>query len=384
MRRGRVKVVKSVCGDKAVGNIFNQMLGADVPKLDIIYPKLVRVREAVAQLVQLFTSLVESPFMRLTVEFAKQKGEIESFLARVISMMQVYDAKINEDLNSVDDETHKMVAAQYAGLKKSDIVNAFIVMCDKLVPYKKQLVAGDEKFITSMPGAEWFPLPFCCLNVKYVFAVATEGTRKYFVTLLCKAYQISYSIWSDITSPDIEIGVFIEMLMNNVESIQKIPELSRCGKAFAKIRASVRILETNHGEYYRDFIRTKDNTIMIQHFILDVSKSSEVDAETTMQFNKIINFYKKQQATNKDPRAQKLFQVINDSFKEMSRGTENLTQIRSEDSESDEEEEEEADEEPEIVDHDLMRARIASQHKSVDQLVAEINAVEGPQRRKRK
>ena len=63
--------------------------------------------------------------------------------------------------------------------------------------------------------------------------------------------------------------------MRNIDEIQKQPELHRCKDAFKKIKESVMMLKTNFNEYYRDFVDTSDNTIIMQHFIVDVSKSTE-------------------------------------------------------------------------------------------------------------
>jgi aspartate oxidase len=70
---------------------------------------------------------------------------------------------------------------------------------------------------------------------------------------------------------------------------------------------------------------------MMQHFIIDVSKETEADPVVTSQFRTIIAYYQKiarDQISN--PKIKMLFDKVNESFKELERGTENLSNLQKE------------------------------------------------------
>ncbi len=114
--------------------------------------------------------------------------------------------------------------------------------------------------------------------------------------------------------------------MRNIDKIQKHPDLNRCGKAFSQIKKSVKLLKDNFNGYYREFVGSKNSTIMMEHFILDVSKSTNSDPVLMSQFKKIIMFYRKiardGQANN--PKAKMFFDKVDESLKNLEKQTQNI------------------------------------------------------------
>ena len=86
------------------------------------------------------------------------------------------------------------------------------------------------------------------------------------------------------------------------------------------------MLRERFNGYYRDFIDTQDSSIIMQHFILDVSKTGTASAKVTGQFRTIISFYKKvaAQKGDADPRMKSLFERLSASFKHTDADTLNL------------------------------------------------------------
>ncbi len=153
-----------------------------------------------------------------------------------------------------------------------------------------------------------------------------DNTVRFFMITVHKVYHLTRKIWDVISSPDIDVNQFVDVIMTNIEYIQKRPELSRCKKAFAKIRASVNLLKDRFGSYYRDFIRTKESTIIFEHFILDVSNTTNVDPQEVAQFRIIIDYYRKiaQQQSN-NPKIKAMFEKVEATFKEMEANAPNLS-----------------------------------------------------------
>jgi len=339
MQRGKAKKMKIPIGsgDEGLAEMFNQMMGTGTVNMTIAYPRYKRIKTICDQLVKLFGLMAESPFMRAYAEFKTEKTQIETFCKNTQAAMdELFSVDFSDyewNLTLVDEELRKKFMIVYENMKKSDVINTFVMMCDRLVPYKRNFENLDKlnhKFITVMPGTDWSPFPFTMLNLKYICALDNIGgsTIMFFMTVLNKSYELSRQLYEEVQSPDIDIDQFVDFIMKSIDDIQKRPELSRCREAFQKIKESVVLLKDRFGSYYRDFISTKDNTIIMQHFILDVSKNTDASAKVTTQFRKIINFYRKMaQEKITDPKIKMLFDRVNDSFKEMERGTENLVNI---------------------------------------------------------
>lgn len=339
MSKVKVKKIKVPIGadDGDLAEMFNQMLGTGSVNINIAYPRYKRIHGLCSQLVKLFRLLAESPFMRLHTEFAHQRAQIETFCAEsqlsIDKMFRVDFAEYEWNLSLVEEEQKKNFTEVYEEMKKSELVNVLIIMCDRLVPYKKNYTDLDKlshKFISAMAGAEWTPFPFSSLNLKYIFSLGGIGTNtiEFFMVILHKSYIMSHQLYEELQTPDIDIDQFVDFIMKNIDEIQKRPELSRCRDAFRKIKESVVLLKSNFNGYYRDFISTKDSTIIMQHFILDVSNKTEADARVTHQFRTIIAYYRKIAQDNiTNPQIKMLFDKVNESFQALERGTENMVNI---------------------------------------------------------
>lgn len=128
-------------------------------------------------------------------------------------------------------------------------------------------------------------------------------------------YNTCFDVYQIITSPDIDISKFSDLIVESIKQAKKM--IPRANKAFRKIEESVELLKDNFQNYYKDFVTTKNPTIIIENFILDVSKenSGDVDLELARQFKKIVMFYqKKSQGKIKDPKVNKLFEMLNKNF----------------------------------------------------------------------
>lgn len=346
----KIKKVKIPIGvkDEGISEMFNKMLGAGGVNLTVSYPKYVKIKELCNNMIKLITMLADSPYMRTSEVFKVQRDEMLRFCddAR-IKITEIFCMDLSEfewNLETVDEEIKKQFGNIYEAAKKCTVVHLFILTCDRLVSNKQNfndLSKLNSKFITCMPGAEWCPFPpaITTLNLKSVFAQPdiTENNIRLFMTVLYKAFEITHAIWQETVSPDVDVEQFVEVIMNNMTEIQKrAPELARCKKAFKKIADSVSLLKNNFTEYYRDFAETKDSTIMMQNFIIDVSKQTNSDPEVMREFRDIIKYYRKLAGQQKQtPQMKMLFDKINESFKQLEKGTTNLVHIKNSDAPTD-------------------------------------------------
>jgi hypothetical protein len=196
-----------------------------------------------------------------------------------------------------------------------------LITCKKLIQYQKELENIDnlsDKFIINAPGVSLQLFSFTNLNFKYLFMhpVMNENNKKYVLIVLNMIYIKTYDIYNLVTSPDIDIDKFSDIIIESIQQAKK--SIPRCDKAFKKISQSVNILKNNFNTYYKDFIQTQQPTIIIEHYIYDLGNELDADAETTRQFKRIIMFYQKRYNTsgkNKDPRISKMFDTINEKIK---------------------------------------------------------------------
>lgn len=338
--KAKAKKIKVPIGaqDSDLSEMFNQILGTGSVNITIAYPRYRRIKGLSEQLIKLFGILADSPFMR-SVDFANEKKQIADFVAESKnSLDDIFCADYSDyewNLTLLPDEQKAQFTTIYENMKKSNLVKTFIILCDRLVSYKSNFADLDKlnpKFITAMNGVEWNPFPFTNLNLKYIFSIVSDNTKAFFMTILGKAYELSRNVYDEIQSPDIDVDQFVDFIMRNIDTIQKRPELHRCKDAFNKIKESVGMLKDRFNGYYRDFIATNDSTIMMQHFIIDVSKNTPANASITQQFRIIIGYYRKlasNQITN--PKVKALFDKISVGFKDLEKNAGNLVNIENTD-----------------------------------------------------
>ena len=390
-KMAKVKKVK-MSSSNDLADMFNQMLGGGDVDMRIAYPKYRRMRGLSEQIISVVKMLATSPFMKKYggSSTAGVKGEYADECAALLewcetstgAVERIFSADFSDyewNFSLVEDEQRGEFSELYRSVKESPLIKSFIFMCDRLVVYKKEMkdeVGHLGKFIDLMPGVSWTPLPFSTLNIKYIFAQHSDDiTRRFFLVVLSKLYELSYKVWQEVTSPDIDMDEFSTTILDSINQVRKMPELSRCERAFRKIEESVDMLKDRFGSYYRDFIQTKNSSIIMEHFILDVSREGNTDVEMTRQFRQIIKFYRKNAAaTVKDPKIKELFERVNSSFSQMEKEASNLVNIRDDDDGEVAMTPRAKKEVEAVVDpmHEYTAARETAATKSVDELAAEI------------
>jgi hypothetical protein len=327
MARGKGgKSVTKTLKDRNISDMFNQMIGAGGVNMNVVYPKYVEMCKITSQLVKLLKAFNDGVLMKKSEETQKAREEIATFITLCEGEQKEifgFDdlGRYQGMFDMVADETRDRFNATYDKVKDSKMVKTFIMVCDKLVEYKRHIEDPKKlsyKFINTMAGVEFCPLPFTSLNFKYLFSLDSIDTRgkDYLLLILNKLYLYTYQLYHVYSKPDIDVNEFVEVILSNMSEVQK--RIPRCGKAFRKIKESVELLKGNFSGYYRDFVQTKNSSIIMEHFVLDVSKQTDADPETTQQFRKIINYYRKMtQGKIKDERVNYLFKKVDQSFRDM-------------------------------------------------------------------
>ena len=153
-------------------------------------------------------------------------------------------------------------------------------------------------------------------NFKGLYRTQTASSKQFLLLLLHKMYSVSYDVYTAMSTPDIDVDSFVDIVEESLEGLKK--QIPRCGDAFNIIRNSVGLLRDNFGSYYKGFMGSNNPTIIVESFIGDVATNSDASPRVMSQFKSIIKHYQKltQQAGN-DPRLQGALNVVNQAFGSM-------------------------------------------------------------------
>ena len=326
-KQGRVKVKKVIPNGSeedanVLNDMFEQMTGSQGADPEIIIPKLTRLHNLLFKFIKIYHLLLNfSDFIDKFQEYNKEFDEIRDFIKNIQKIVDT-DQELSENklkLMGID-----QVNNLYKTLKNKQEVQSIIVTSGNLGKYKRYLEDKDnlkDEFIKREPGYSLIPLSFTHLDLKILWASdkLTNMAKKYILNILNHTYKIGHEMYEVITSPDIDIKRFSQVLIANIDKMKKT--IPRCDKAFDIIKNSVELLEGNFKGYYRNSVEAENPSIIVESFIIDVSMSQKANASITGQFRRIIMHMKKQSANNNDPRVKKLFKILNYQFDLMAKKT---------------------------------------------------------------
>jgi hypothetical protein len=209
----------------------------------------------------------------------------------------------------------------FAAVKKCSLVNTIVVACKNLVVHKQSLqnaAALKGRFLLKAVGASFAPLPDLALNFRALYIDDRIGPddQEVVLAVLHKFYTVSHDLYDAVSAPDVDVNEFVEVIQSSVQEVQKY--VPRCEEAFKKIRESVGLLRENFDGYYKDYVASSNPTIIMENFVLDVSKNTAATPTVTAQFRKIIAHYRSiaaQRAAH--PKLQSIFQQVDANFREL-------------------------------------------------------------------
>jgi Ca2+-binding EF-hand superfamily protein len=353
MSKVKTKNATKTIQDPELIEMFNQLVGGGEPDPQIVIPKYEQLLSLSKDYINTLIKFVKSPIGSLP-ELAPQMGQIVEFIKRSQEQLIPLTLKEKEDkvlygknLDQINKNPELMeqimrsipekydleeLGEAYTALKDSPLVKEMLMTLKNI----KRLLHDEKertntktdnlenpsnlqhRFISRADGFDVTIFNFTNLNFKLFFTSYDTRENSKLIQYMLMFLRImnlkcteAYKI---VTSPDIDVEKFSEMLINSIKDIRK--HIPRCGKAFDKIEESVNLLNNNFDGYYKDFIQSQNPGIIIENFVLDVANDANADAQTTLQFREIIKFYKKNMKKEniKDPKVQKLFQMLGDNL----------------------------------------------------------------------
>lgn len=330
------KVVKSTINNKDILDTFQELLGTSDTNacLPVAHPKYDKIQTHVNRFIRLLSMFRESVALSrfpeikehlITYIISLEKNFNESFIAPDLEQFCIkeQDTLRGHNYQSVPPDIKVEFSKVFTDIKKCNIVNIIIVICKNLLPYKKYIEDKNQLnaiFLTKSAGNVLSPLPdFPQMNFKRIYNddILNDNDRSFILMFISKMYEISYNVYEALSSPDVDVNEFVAVILNSVDQIKK--HIPRCNEAFDKILESVDILKNNFDGYYKDFLSSNSNAaIIMENFVLDVSKNTKATPKLTTQFRTIIAHYRKiALQTNTDPRLKTLFKHVEKNFSEL-------------------------------------------------------------------
>jgi hypothetical protein len=343
-RRGITsKVVKSTIANKDVMGMFHDVIGTGEGggrlNLRVVWPKFVAVKKHCDRFVRLLDTLARS---NLLTRFSEEREHLGRFVAGLAEARDAtlgapdlaaaapptpQDSLVGDELSyaAVPEEARAEFERVYRKIKESDLVTTVVVTCKNLALHKKALwdpQALNDHFLTHSAGLTFAPIDGLLeFNVKAIYNDQYRmkaADRRFLLTVLHKMYRISHDVYDAVSMPDVDVDEFVEVIIRSLDDVEG--QIPRCNDAFRRIRESVGLLKGNFNGYYQDYIASNNPTIIMENFVLDVSKSTDANAKVTGQFRRIISHYRKQaKAHASNPRMKTLFEQVDKNFQELER-----------------------------------------------------------------
>lgn len=328
MSKTKMKELKKAMGSSDIGSLFEEMMGMKDADPEIIIPKFVEVRNFVRK-----TCLVLNQFSKLLSkdfpEYSKGLDEISAYSDKIVASTNVNLTCEDYTENYFDKITQVEINQFYSKLKSNPEVKNLIVLGAKLKPYKNNFIDVKNlklNFINNEPGLSWCILNFSSLDFKQLWANdnVSIAIKRFILMVLAKLFEFSSSIYSIITSPDVDVEKFTSLLMSSIAELKKQPKLHRCQAAFKRIENSVELLKNKFSNYYRESVASENPDMIVTSFIVDVSNQGGASATLTREFRIIIQYMhemSQKSGKSKDPNVKKIFDMLNSNFSAMEQKT---------------------------------------------------------------
>lgn len=265
---------------------FGQLTGTKEPDLDIVRPRL---GQLAANTTDIILNMKEFGRAIGAIEYQEDADSINIFLDAA--------SAFRDFANAADSD--KLTGESWRAVKNHDFIQTCMVTCSRLSEIHAQFnhswATVDRKFMNRYAGLMFKPFaPWCELDIKRLWLIDGEShsdLREIIFTVLKNVFKAMRAMYDIYMAPDVNIGHISEIIISTLGDLKK--QIPRCDKAFAQIERSAIMLKENFGEYYRDYLETKDPNNIFTAFISDVGQSCGNDTQLIFQCSRIVQFYKK-------------------------------------------------------------------------------------------
>ena len=340
-------------GNKDVFNIFQETLSMNgsMTSFKITYPKYLQYAAQFSRYLTIFktfsTHVMMIPFKQQLDNLVAYANHIDSvikntFYFKSFDYPPTAENKINGeiiDYSLVTPDQIKEFTEFYSKLTDCDLIKQIIITCNNLIQYKKHfqdIEHLNKKFLINLPGVDFNPVEGLNLNFKelYISDAISDEYQNIIMYILNRIYIVTYEIYTISSSPDIDVDEFVKIVKVSIAQLKH--EIPRCEIAFKKIEESIDLLKSNFGSYYKDFRSTGNPAVIMENFVVDVTKTTNANTKLAMQFKKIIMHYRKLAASRgNDPKLKVLFQQFDRNMEKLDKATKGDTEESSGDDSDD-------------------------------------------------
>lgn len=300
-----------------ISSMFNQLVGTENISITDSYEIYVRMADRLQRIRDCLSYLWQARLF--AQQYQKQIGDfieqINTDLHQYFSMEFDAQSVINEE--EVDKDTRDDYTNKFSGGRTCTSVVRIINSAQNIDEYRQAVKEENTEFIRNITG-DFKPLEFCDINLKLYFVERDPqpAAKQMVVLVLHKVHEYGYELYDDARRPPINKEKLASIIKNAIAEAKKHGEIGHCKKAFDQIEKSVDMFADNFSDYYKDFIESKNPTVMMQNFVLDVSKKPGMDMETVGQLRKIISYYRRLSQHNniQDPQLRQMMEYAENHF----------------------------------------------------------------------
>jgi hypothetical protein len=296
-RGSSAKIIKKVLKGSALTSTFDQLLGKGASDFNVVLEKNEKLKLRATSIMKTMAMFANSKLMAAYV------NEVNSINKWISDNADATDTLFDQsDVNILSkEEDRKKFTDRYNEMKNSELIGIFVHICRVLHPYRAHIGDFDALSHSFLMDTAINIKPFVFSNVDFVYlhtqsvgkAVDEKqitSIRKFLMITIHKLYKESLAIVELKNSPDIDIDHMVEVLIGEIGKLKTQMKAHRCDDAFKKLFDSTDILKKNFAGYFQDMLRTKDRTIILQDYVIDVAtEDSEMSPVVLGQFRKIIS-----------------------------------------------------------------------------------------------
>lgn len=344
--------IKKTIEDKDLQLMFGKLTGTVDPDIEVILPKYQRLHQNAANLATIIQKFVSSTMGKIfRKKYPNGFIDAENYVTAATKELTELELEANdhmmvgqalEEANRNPAKMHELLSStelpykvngiqeRYKKLKDcktlQEIVQIARTMQETVMAEKKRAKSEihnlqfkdklSSAFIMNSDDVSLKLWPGMRLDFKLMILddSMTAEFKKFMIYILYLVYHAAIEVVKDLNTPDVDPEKFSQILVDSIDKMRAVPELSNCKMAFDKIAKSVSLMKQNFGDYYKNFVVSRNPTSMIEAFIGDVSQNTKADLKTSQQFAKIINFYRTsaQKRGETDPKIKKMLDTVSE------------------------------------------------------------------------
>jgi hypothetical protein len=308
-----------------ISDMFNELTGAKIMKKKIALKKIVDILEQINELYKLFKLFKQIKNMENTIESGYNDVilDIDKFLESIKTIYKDFDKdKYLLEFNLSNEFNEEQLNEIYKNYTENTTFKNIIISTGNLNSQSEVLndeqkieIGVTDKFIISSVGLELKPLNFINLELKQLWFNLTKDNniagKKFFLSFIKKFYSHGYKIYNIFTRPSVDIDECSELLINAILKLRRA--IPNCDEAFNTIESSIGLFKSNFNNYYCNFVKTKDVSIILSDYISDMCcnyKNKTPLPILTRQLEKIGNYIISKLPKERDERVNNLINML--------------------------------------------------------------------------